>query len=407
MDDEAHRDWGRGEAAEPWSRGLWVPKRAMVLEMDGEEMRCAVKVARRGKADENYKATICYPARADGCTSCSTADELRDALLRLAVGAGLPESGASLLALPGATDNWSLPDDMWLNTLPNSRSVRSMVYSDVSGAVRAAVADESCSRRMLVTCKPPELNMEFDSYRVGTLLELTRQIAIDLAAAGVKTRVCVQGSMGAGVLAGMPRALSGVRKLLTMMDWEAMPGEANEGLLGTAQQVVPEGEEEVEGAVRFGAVGADQVSEDDEAFIVLAPQSMVGASIHEPLFEMCEAAGDRPVILVNPILKDRPSSSGVMGVRGRKDRIDFADSFQEVYHLRCLYTFSTLMFPILGMIRYSHASSPPGDLPLWILFGREEAVDSSSERYVPLGAFDSEPDSQTIGKMVPKQPKRY
>ena len=105
-----------------------------------------------------------------------------------------------------------------------------------------------------------------------------------------------------------------------------MPGEANEGLLGTAQQIVPEGEAEVDGAVRFGAVGADQVSADDDVFVVLAPQNMVGASIHDSLSEMCEAAGERPVILVNPILADRPSSSGVMGVRGRKERMDIADN---------------------------------------------------------------------------------
>ena len=53
----------------------------------------------------------------------------------------MPESGASLLALPGATDNWSLPDSMWLNTLPNSHSVRDMIYGDVSGALLAATRD--------------------------------------------------------------------------------------------------------------------------------------------------------------------------------------------------------------------------------------------------------------------------
>ena len=79
--------------------------------------------------------------------------------------------------------------------------------------------------RLLVA--PPELNMEMDSYRVGSMLELVRkvsasppclaalspcrlcrqvhgcrvssavsQVSLDLAACGLRTRVCVQGSTG-------------------------------------------------------------------------------------------------------------------------------------------------------------------------------------------------------------------
>jgi len=48
--------------------------------------------------------------------------------------------------------------------------------------------------RLLVA--PPELNMEMDSYRVGSMLELVRKVSLDLAACGLRTRVCVQGSTG-------------------------------------------------------------------------------------------------------------------------------------------------------------------------------------------------------------------
>ena len=42
-------------------------------------------------------------------------------------------------------------------------------------AMQAAVADPGCPRAMKVTVTPPELNMEMDSYRVGSLLELIRE----------------------------------------------------------------------------------------------------------------------------------------------------------------------------------------------------------------------------------------
>jgi adenylate kinase len=84
-----------------------------------------------------------------------------------------------------------------------------------------------------------------------------------------------------------------------MMDWQSGEGEENEGMVGTY--------------LNFGLVGADHVVnssvnedgtrvEQDDVFVIIAPQSMVGvdSSIIGPLSEMVEAAGDRPVILINP-----------------------------------------------------------------------------------------------------------
>lgn len=68
--------------------------------------------------------------------------------------------------------------------------------------------------------------------------------------------------------------------------------------------------------------------------------------------EAAEKRG-KTLILVNPILKDVPSSGGVMGVRGRKERIAFANSFEIGYHFRLLYTTRTY-FPIKGALRYSY-----------------------------------------------------
>ena len=315
-------------------------------------------------------------------------------------------TSAILLQLPRATDDWSLPDDLWLNTTPYRRSVRSMFYQDVAEAMQAAVADPSCPRRMRVWVTPPELNMEMDSYRVGTLLELVRECALGFAELGLKTRVCVQGSMGEGAFTGVPRVLSGVRKVMSMMDWQANAGEDYEGILTGQLSAAAEGEEgevgeaEAEGLVCFGAVGAQEVGRDDDVLLLLAPQSMVGASIYEPLSEMVEAAEAQgaAVILINPLLQDRQSSSGVMGVRGRAERMAFAASFEEVYTFRNIYSGTTFMYPILGAVRMSGREAGGRR----VLYQRREG--GGSEQYEPVGCWlHREPTAPEITELVPSQ----
>ncbi|XP_065849406.1 adenylate kinase 5, chloroplastic-like isoform X2 [Euphorbia lathyris] len=59
----------------------------------------------------------------------------------------------------------------------------------------------------------PELNPEMDVYRIGTLMELVRVIALSFADDGKHVKVCVQGSIRQGALARMPLQLSGTRKI--------------------------------------------------------------------------------------------------------------------------------------------------------------------------------------------------
>ncbi|KAK8707237.1 hypothetical protein V6N13_058298 [Hibiscus sabdariffa] len=66
-----------------------------------------------------------------------------------------------------------------------------------------------------------------DVYRIGTLMELVRDIALSFADDGIRVKVCVQGSMGQGALAGMPLQLAATRKILEFMDW------GNYGAMGT------------------------------------------------------------------------------------------------------------------------------------------------------------------------------
>ena len=122
-----------------------------------------------------------------------------------------------------------------------------------------------------------------DSYRVGTLLELIRDVATRLACSGRRVRVCVQAPMGRGDRGGLPLSLNGVRRILEMMDWGSDRGQEYEGI--------------VPNYVRFGSIGGDEVDRDerggeaydgganvragrkmarlppDDVFLVIAPQN--------------------------------------------------------------------------------------------------------------------------------------
>ncbi|XP_039164986.1 adenylate kinase 5, chloroplastic isoform X2 [Eucalyptus grandis] len=168
-----------------------------------------------------------------------------------------------------------------LNNIPHSREIRTYFYDDVLQATQRAIYDGKT--RLKVEINIPELNPEMDVYRIGTLTELVRVIALSFADDGKRVKVCVQGSMGEGALAGMPLQLAGTRKILEFMDW------GDDGALGTFIQI--------------GSIGAKEVDEQDDIFILVAPQNAVGNCIIDDLRGMTESAGMRPVILINPRLK--------------------------------------------------------------------------------------------------------
>ena len=97
-----------------------------------------------------------------------------------------------------------------------------------------------------------------DTYRIGTLLELARHLAFRvIEGTGRKVRICVQAPMGEGFF-GRP-IVERRAQALEMMDWGARCRIAAEKF------------------IRFGAVGSEGHA-DDEVFVVLAPQSIVGNS---------------------------------------------------------------------------------------------------------------------------------
>ena len=174
--------------------------------------------------------------------------------------------------------------------MPNQLGTRQFFYDSAVSAVESALTDpdrKSLVPRMSMTVLTPELNPSMDSYRIGTLLEMVREIATRLACSGLRVRVCVQGPMGRGIFVGLPLSLNGVRKILEMMDWQAEKGQPLEGMIGY--------DGKPEAFVRFGAVGAEEVDKDprappDDVLICICPQNIIGFSILEDLRDMIAAA---------------------------------------------------------------------------------------------------------------------
>lgn len=267
-----------------------------------------------------------------------------------------------------------------MNTIPHSRELRRHFYDEAASAVVDALADSQ--QRVSVRCTIPELNPEFDVYRIGTLLELVRTIATAIVPLRRRVKVCVQQSLGQGVFQGTPLALSGVMRIMNQMDWGS----------------------EVANYITTGNLGAKEVEKNDaDVFILIAPQNMTGQSVLPLLQEMVTAAEatNKPIVLINAKLGDVPSSAGVMGVRGRAERLDFVSTFVTAYHFRLLYL-GIGPYPIMGALRYRWGGP-------WEVFRRVDFVDgmdNKSECYLKIGDFDHQPDASEITACFKKPVER-
>ncbi|KAL7602460.1 hypothetical protein Lser_V15G23853 [Lactuca serriola] len=261
-------------------------------------------------------------------------------------------------------ENWrGIPTN--LNNIPHSREIRDYFYNDVLQATQRAIKDGKT--RVKVEINIPELNPNTDVYRIGTLMELVRVLALSFSDDGKRVKVSVQGSMGEGALAGMPLQLAGTRKILEYMDW------GNDGAMGTF--------------INIGAIGGRDVDEADDIFILVAPQNAMGNCIIDDLRAMTDAAGSRPVILINPRLKDLPASSGIMQTMGREKRLEYAASFEICYQFRLLY-YSGTQYPIMGALRMAYPYR-------YELFKRINEA-NGKEKYVILSTFPSRPTGDEV-----------
>eukprot|EP00985_Skeletonema_marinoi_P002633 scaffold1079_cov113-Skeletonema_marinoi.AAC.4 len=287
-----------------------------------------------------------------------------------------------------------LNDDMYLNQVPHNRFVRKYFYDMASEAALDATilcSKKQFTNRMKMTVMFPEMNPSMDSYRIGTLLELARSIAIKLAEQNLRVRVCVQGSMGVGIFTGVPKQLNGVHTLLQRMDWESEPGEENDGMVGDYVRFGFVGKEHVIDAQKSEKEGEPDVEQDD-VFLLICPQNMIGleSSIIGSLSEMVDAAGDRPVILLNPDLVDKVSAQGQQSIRGRQARIAFASSFETMYQFQNIYYSGTSYFPILGSV------VKLGPLEPWVAHQRRDLMNNDGEVYLPVYASETAPENEVL-----------
>ncbi|XP_020265684.1 probable adenylate kinase 5, chloroplastic isoform X2 [Asparagus officinalis] len=285
-------------------------------------------------------------------------DAVKSRSLEKSRGDLIPVNSINLNVEASGKDKWrGIPTR--LNNIPHSREIREYFYDDVLGATQRAVEDKRV--RLKVEINIPELNPEMDVYRIGTLMELVRTLALSFADDGKRVKVCVQGSMGEGALAGMPLQLAGSRKILEYMDW----GEY--GAKGTF--------------IKIGSIGGREVDEEDDIFILVAPQNAVGNCIIDDMQAMTDAAGDRPVILINPRLKDLPGSSGIMQTMGREERLKYAASFENCYFFRLLYYAGT-QYPIMGALSSKRRKfcNIEGTHSCWRIWNPFEAVDAQRSK---------------------------
>jgi adenylate kinase len=249
------------------------------------------------------------------------------------------------------------------------------------------------TNRMKMTVMFPEMNPSMDSYRIGTLLELVRSIAIKLAEQNLRVRVCVQGSMGVGIFTGIPKQLTGVHTLMQRMDWQSGPGEENEGMVGDYINFGYIGKEHVVNYKSDSGDNTAEIQQQDDVFLLICPQNMIGleSSIMQSLAEMVDAAGDRPVIILNPDLTDKFSSQGQQSVRGRQQRLDFINSFETIFQFQNMYRSGTSYFPILGSV------VKLGPVEPWVAHQRMDlAGDVEGEVYLPVYSSETQPESEVL-----------
>ena len=191
---------------------------------------------------------------------------LKNALIKMSFNCKRMAETGYIMKLPFG-QNAELPTNMLFNNVPHAPWVRAFVYESAAYAFeRAKNASTIPGLRMQIQINIPELNPQFDTYRVGSMLELVRAIALEQTKQGQKVKVCVQQSLGEGIFQGMPVALSSVRPVMERMDWG--------GYLQN-RDVRPPSEEGVVagGEIRLGTIGEDQLAGDDDIVIVISPQN--------------------------------------------------------------------------------------------------------------------------------------
>eukprot|EP01035_Chromulina_nebulosa_P020382 gene20382-26452_t len=263
-------------------------------------------------------------------------------------------------------DDYNVPSNFRFNDVPHATWVRAYLNDFVKDAVINAIYSPNIPNRqksrLQIRVNFPEVNIAFDTYRIGTILEMIRHTALCLVLNEDKrVKILVQQSLGEGIFTGLPLALASMRIILEKMDWgQVINQQKKSASIKKERQMIG-----------FGAL-------------------VIGASIMDLLEETVNAAKNRPLILFNPSLLDRPSSNNVMQIRGRQERRALSDSFIDICNFRLLYPSSGgYMFPIRGLIVKKNYDSP------WILYDLIDSKKDKIERYEIIAALPPQPTPDT------------
>ena len=390
LDEEARK-------ANFWMGGSFKIQKVQIKNVFETHMELKATVNVKGKIQIRDKIKVPFPSPIRDET------DLKRVLINMAYDKNKIQQTANIARLRFG-ENFSMPSNFRWNDVPHEKWVRSYLYTAASNAFSKAITDPTIATKSKLQIKVnfPEVNPAFDTYRLGTILEMVRDIALSQAYEGKNVRICVQQPLGEGIFVGLPLALASMRKVMERMDWgKQMNQQLNEkdaflkkqtdegkhkDAAAAATVDIPSTFPMKDTQIRFGAIAADEVADDDDCFIVVAPQNVVGACIIEYLEEMIKKVDGRPLVLINPILADRPSSNNVMQVRGRAERRAFEDSFQDIYVMKLLYPSSGgYMFPIRGLVVKQDYQSP------YLLYSKNEVGENKDEVYEILAAFPPHP----------------
>ena len=95
------------------------------------------------------------------------------------------------------------------------------------------------------------------------------------------------------------------------------------------------------------------------------------------------ASGVTPVSRMNKLVH-------CIVVHHDQDRLDFANSFQTIWHFQNIYVSGTSYFPILG------ATFKPGPLKMWSIYQRRDLANDEGEVYIPTLAGEGKPQGDQI-----------
>lgn len=378
-----------------WTAGTFVINSCQCIGVDSKSIQFRVSCMKNDKPCTR-EVTVPFPVTID------SDDLLKSVLVTMAKLFNCVDESKDIIELPFG-QSYQLPRDFKFNEVPHSQWLRSYIYDSVKSAVIKAIFDKNFpyKSKMQVKFNFPEVNPAFDTYRVGTVLECVRHVVLALTVEErLRVRICVQQSLGEGVFTGLPLALASMRPILERMDWGSGLSESEK--FCPADFALSKGVSRPESLVRLGEISGSDVAEDDDVIIVIAPQNVIGGMVIELLGELVESAStlggrQRPVLLLNPSLGDRPSSNNVMQIRGRAERREFENSFTDIYEMRLLYPSSGgYMFPIRGLVLKKDHESP------WVIYSKASFSDdnegdeggSGSDRrelYEPLAALPPAP----------------